>query len=92
MYVTSANLALAAGRGRFADAGRYLGHARRLAADGLYPQLGRINALVGTHLATLTGDPAFETYPPRPRGADVDDPGPSLLRAPLPGRLPRQPG
>jgi DNA-binding CsgD family transcriptional regulator len=63
MYVTSANLAVAAGRGRFADARRYLGHARRLAADGLYPQLGRINALVGTHLATLTGDPAFETYP-----------------------------
>jgi DNA-binding CsgD family transcriptional regulator len=60
MYVTSANRALAIGRGRFADAGRYLAHAQQLVADGLYQRLGYLNALVGTHLATLTGDPAFE--------------------------------
>jgi len=63
MYVASANLALASGKGRFADAGRHLAQAQQLVADGLYPQLGCLNALVGTHLATLTGDPAFEAYP-----------------------------
>ncbi|MDT7666471.1 MAG: hypothetical protein QOD04_6027 [Pseudonocardiales bacterium] len=60
MHVTSANRALAIGRGRFADAGRYLAHAQRLVADGLYQRLGYFNALVGTQLAALTGDPVFE--------------------------------
>jgi DNA-binding CsgD family transcriptional regulator len=60
MYVTSANRVLAIGRGRFGDAGRYLARTQRLVADGLYQRLGYHNALVGTHLAALTGDPVFE--------------------------------
>jgi DNA-binding CsgD family transcriptional regulator len=60
IHVASANLALAIGRGRFADAGRHLAHAQRLVADGLHQRLGYLNALVGTQLAALTGDPVFE--------------------------------
>ncbi|MBO0873829.1 MAG: hypothetical protein J2P19_10590, partial [Pseudonocardia sp.] len=62
MYVTSAKRALAIGRGRFADAGRYLAHAQQLVADGLYSRLGHLNALVGSQLAALTGDSVFEAY------------------------------
>lgn len=60
MDVTSAHLALAIGRGRFADARRYLADGQRLVDAGLHPRLECLNALVGAQLAALTGDPVFD--------------------------------